>query len=129
MLATSIFQIGIQAPGDTIPPVVKVQTEKTLDNEISRLSKKYEIKIASSTIKEIIKCESEMYGDVEPNVNKNGTTDHGWLQINTVHKPEMKKRGLDITNKWDSLEFGFILMERNGLSDWYSSKDCWLHKV
>ncbi len=102
---------------------------KTLQIEIDRLSVKYDI--ASSTVNRIIQCESKMYGGAENhNLDKNGKTwsiDKGWLQINSYfHTLPMSKLGLDINDKWDSLEYGFMLMDKQGFQPWSASKKCWL---
>ena len=101
--------------------------EKTLDGEIDRLSVKFSV--SSSTVREIIKCESSMYGSAI-HINNDGSRDWGFLQVNDrYHKASMDRLGLDITNQWDSLEFGFILMHEQGLAPWIWSKPCWKDKI
>lgn len=111
---------------------LEMPIEKTLENEIDRLSNKYEI--ASSTVNAVIKCESQLYGDaINHNLDKAGkvwSSDKGYLQINDYyHSGPMKELGLDINNKWDSLEYGFILMKAEGLKPWSASKFCWSSKI
>lgn len=108
------------------------EIEKTLESEVERLSIKYGF--STSTVMEVIECESQMYGGAEnKNIDKDGkvwSVDKGFLQINTYYHTEpMKKLGLDIDNKWDSLEYGFMLMKENGLRDWSASRFCWKDKV
>lgn len=52
--------------------------------------------------------------------------DFGPMQINDFyHKEEMAKRGMDINDWVDSLEFGFILLSREGTKPWSASAFCW----
>ncbi len=106
--------------------------EKTLESEVERLSLKYGF--STSSVMAVIKCESQMYGGAEnKNIDKDGNVwsiDKGFLQINSYyHTDTMKSLGLDINNKWDSLEYGFMLMKEQGLSPWKASRSCWLSKV
>jgi hypothetical protein len=106
--------------------------EKTLESEVERLSLKYGF--STSTVMAVIKCESQMYGGAEnKNIDTDGniwSIDKGFLQINSYyHTDTMKSLGLDINNKWDSLEYGFMLMKEQGLSPWKASRSCWLSKV
>ncbi len=106
---------------------IQIEQPKTLDSEIDRLSIKYDV--SSTTVRAIIKCESQMYGGA---INQNKTpsgevwsTDYGYLQINDYfHEDEMVKLGLDIHNEWDSLEYGFMLLKSQGLKPWSASKTC-----
>jgi len=115
--------------------VLTVKEEKQLRDEIDKLSSKYGM--SSSTVIEIIKCEGYMYGNnkhINYHPRKDGSvstsTDYGPLQINDYyHEEDMKKINLDIKNKWDSLEYGFILMKEQGLFPWNASKHCWLPKI
>ena len=110
----------------------KVPMARTIGDEISRLSVKY--KIDATTVRAIVKCESQMYGDaINHNIDKLGkiwSTDWGPLQINDYfHEKDMAKIGLDIHNQWDSLEYGFILISRQGFKPWSASAKCWLPLV
>jgi hypothetical protein len=97
---------------------------KTLDSEITRLASKYEQD--EVLVRAIMKCESSMYPDVN-HVNKNGTKDVGYFQINTVHWQRALNLGYDVVNdKWDNLEFGFLLLKEQGTRPWNASKSCWL---
>ena len=120
MLATSFVFTPYHSGEITLN---KEPQQKTLESEINRLSIKYNV--SSSTVNEIIKCESSMYGSAT-HINKDGSTDFGFLQVNDYwHKKTMEKMGLEITNQWDSLEFGFILMKSQGLKPWSASRKCW----
>lgn len=68
-------------------------------------------------------CESRMYN--VNHLNRNGTTDHGIWQINDIHKKNMADLGLNIYKSEDTLEYGFILMKREGTKPWSASKSCW----
>jgi len=109
-----------------------IENHNKLLKEIKRLSDKY--KISSSTVYEIIKCEGRLEEEaVNKNYNKKGdvwSIDKWDLQINDFfHKDEMKKLGLDYNNRWDALEYGFILMTKEGLKPWKASSSCWLDKI
>jgi hypothetical protein len=113
--------------GGTREVEITLEEPKTLDSEVDRLSIKYGV--ASSTVRSIIYCESRMYGSVV-NVNyENGipwSEDRGYMQINDYyHKDTMTKLGLDYYNEFDSLEYGFILLQSQGLTPWNASKGCW----
>jgi hypothetical protein len=117
----------------TIEPQVK-----TIESEIDRLSIKYSV--SSSTVRRIISCEGQMYGN---NIHKNyetvtavsdgittstkvhWSTDFGPLQINDYyHKALMSKLGLDIENEFDSLEYGIMLLSTQGTKPWSASAKC-----
>lgn len=105
---------------------------RTLESEVKRLSVKY--KVEEKTILAVIKCESELYGSaINHNLDKDGnvwSTDWGYLQINDYfHKKPMDKLGLDITNPFDSLEYGVMMMSRDGLGAWKASRTCWISKI
>lgn len=102
-------------------PVAK-STGETLQQAVHRLSTKYDQD--EFLVNKIIKCESSMYKSAT-HVNRNGTTDYGPLQINSVHSGKMQAMGLSIYKWEDSLEFGFMLLKRNGTRDWSASKSCW----
>jgi hypothetical protein len=113
--------------GETTPIVI-VESPKTLDSEIDRLSQKYEI--SSSTVRAVSGCESSMYGSaINHNRLPDGSiwsSDFGPLQINDYyHEAVMTKMGLDIHNEFDSLEYGIKLMSEQGLQPWSASKTCW----
>lgn len=108
------------------------QPVRTLDSEIERLSIKYEVN--ADTVRAIVSCESQMYGNAEnKNIDENGkvwSVDKGYLQVNSYyHTKPMQKLGLDINDKWDSLEYGFILMKNEGFGPWKASRKCWLTKI
>lgn len=54
------------------------------------------------------------------------SSDTGFLQINKkYHLEEAIKLGLDIDTLEGNLKMGKVLFDRNHLSDWNASKDCW----
>lgn len=73
----------------------------------------------------IAKCESELRQtkNGKPLISKTG--DHGVLQINKVHIPEAKRRGLDLDDLEDNVKFAKILFDQKGTKDWRYSRDCW----
>lgn len=97
--------------------------EKTFDTELVRLALNYHQ--SEKLARAIISCESSMY-DRATNVNKNGSIDIGFWQINNVYwEKQALSEGFDIKDKWQNLEYGFILLQRYGTSLWNASKPCW----
>lgn len=72
---------------------------------------------------EIIKCES----DFNANAHNKETDDWSYWQINDYwHREPAKKRGYDIENPKENLQYGFEkYLEMNGLVYWNPSKHCW----
>lgn len=104
-------------------------TTKTFDSEVSRLAAKYH---QSETLaRAIILCESRQYGSgaSHKNYDKQGvwwSTDWGYWQINDYYNAATaKRRGFDIYDKWENLEFGFIMLKEQGTSPWNASRGCW----
>jgi hypothetical protein len=120
------------------PEELQIVIEKTFDSEVERLAKKYNQD--PSLARAIIKCESLQYGSKAENKNyikewneELGTTtmvywssDWGWFQVNDYyHREDAKKAGYDfINNKWDNLEYGFILLSKQGRAPWKASSAC-----
>ena len=109
-----------------------VKPIKTLESEITRLSAEY--KVDEKLVREIIKCESSMYGNaLNENKDENGivwSVDRGLMQINDYwHKDTMIKLGLDIENEYDSLEYGIMLLAKEGTKHWKASSSCWQHNL
>ena len=107
---------------------------RTLDSEIIRLSKQYAISEKNQKIiRKIISCESQNNPlATNENKDKNGkvwSVDYSYFQINDYfHKETMKSLGLEITNPWDNLEYGFMLIDKGGFRFWEASKKCWAQK-
>lgn len=74
--------------------------------------------------RKIIACESSRK-PYAINHNKNGTTDYSFWQINSIHAKEAWVNSLDITNPLDNLEYGFVLLSKEGVSPWSASQACW----
>jgi len=102
---------------------------QTLDNEITILSKEY--KVNEILVRNIIDCEGKIYGykdnkNISTTTGKVWSTDHGPMQINDYwHESTMKKLGLDINNRYDSLKYGIMLLAQEGTKPWNASKWCW----
>ena len=122
-------------------PVVQPENQESLDSEIKRLSKKYEVD--ENLVREIGKCESELYPEavhenkrqrmVGYDENKEPiyesyvwSRDFGFLQVNDFyHEADMYAIGLDIHNWKESLEYGVLLLSRDGTRHWEASQFCW----
>ena len=116
-----------QPTATTTPPAVEVPV--TFDTEMTRLSSKYGVN--EKLAREIIKCESLIYGQDAENKNydkygNHWSTDWGYFQINDYwHEKPAKKLGYDIYDWKGNLEYGFLLISRDGLRHWSASKWCW----
>jgi len=130
----SILILGIFpffAVADGVGETSVATPEKTTITEINRLSTKYGVD--KELITAIISCEGGFDGNaVHKNLTASGevwSLDYGPLQINDYYQADtMARLGLDITNQWDSLEYGFILFTKQGSSPWSASRKCWLPK-
>lgn len=96
----------------------------TLQQKLQQLKEKYYISEPLTLINRIIDCESGGKSTIK-HYNSNGTYDYSYFQINSTWKIYMNNLGLNYNDPDDSLEFGFILMSKNGLSDWNASRKCW----
>lgn len=114
-----------------IKPAVATSTPKTFSVEFDRLATKYKITTKEKTLLlNIINCESKMYGgSVNHNKDKDGKIwskdSYDWQINNYYHEATMKKLGLDYNDRWDSLEYGFILYKQQGVKPWSASAKCW----
>lgn len=76
----------------------------------------------SRLVLSIVNCESQGNpGAINTTRNRNGSTDKGLLQINSIHNVG----DLDLLNPIDNLNFGLKLMKEQGTVPWNSSKSCW----
>lgn len=78
-------------------------------------------------MKKIAQCESnnrQFYENGEVVIGKI-TPDIGRWQINPIHLPEARRKGIDVYTAKGNAKFARILYERNGTRDWRASKDCW----
>lgn len=128
-------------PLRSVPAPLK-QSE-SLTQAVHRLALKYNQD--ETQVKEILTCEAEKYpqpkeGETQSlsvngrlynlvldslNYNRNGSVDMTVAQINSIHFPEMHKLGLSEYNWEDGLTYMFVLLKRNGLTDYSASKTCW----
>lgn len=130
--ALIIGLIAIGVSYTLLPKTVVAQTgvpmARTIDSEIIRLAKQYSVN--ERTVRKIISCESKMKENaINHNIDKDGnvwSSDFGYFQINDYfHEEDMKELGMDIRNKWDNLEYGFILISKRGFLPWSASFKCW----
>lgn len=92
------------------------------------MSQKYSVD--EDLARRIIQCESNMYeGAINYNKNADGTIwsqDLHDFQINDFfHKSRMESLGLNYYDRWDSLEYGFMLLAQDGVRHWKASRYCW----
>lgn len=63
-------------------------------------------------------CESGLNPVAVNKSNKNGTTDGGVFQINSVHLPRLKELGLDKYDVEDNVAFARMLYDESGWQPW-----------
>lgn len=73
----------------------------------------------------IMNCESRLSFIHNTTLNRNGTTDYGYWQINEIHRGEALNQGFDITDPDQNLEYGMRLLQKQGVKPWNASKTCW----
>lgn len=61
--------------------------------------------------------------------NSQGGPDFGALQINAIHKAEIRELGLNLNRNKDYFYFVRHLVQRDGLKPWRSSQHCWQENV
>lgn len=71
-------------------------------------------------IMDIIYCEGGFN-----EIKDSPTSDTGPMQVNSVHRSESSKMGLNLRVWDDNIHYGVFLMARDGLSPWNASKSCW----
>lgn len=70
-------------------------------------------------------CESGLNPDAYNPHNRNGSTDGGLWQINSVHDETLEKLGLDKYDPEDATKFARMLYDKNGWRDWV----CYTHNM
>lgn len=76
----------------------------------------------SATALKIAKCESNLNPNAHNNRNKDGTTDGGLFQINSVHDKRLAELGLDKYDPDDNIKFAQLLHEERGWLPWSCRK-------
>jgi hypothetical protein len=66
----------------------------------------------------IAQCESGLNPDALNTANKNGTSDGGLFQINSVHDKRLNALGLDKFDVEDNIAFARMLYEERGWTPW-----------
>jgi hypothetical protein len=102
------------------PRVILIGTttpEKTIEEKIKEAFPEDEI-----TALKIAQCESGLNPNAHNNRNKNGSTDGGLYQINSVHDKRLNELGLDKYDIEDNIAFARRLYEENGWRPWVCSK-------
>ena len=92
---------------------------------ISIKAEEYGVTVPIPVIMEIVRCESSFNHKAYNPSNRDGSSDGGLFQLNSVHDKELNALGLDKYDLNDNIEYAMILMKRNGTRDWYSSEHCW----
>jgi hypothetical protein len=70
----------------------------------------------------VVECESNFKINAYNPYNTNGTTDSGLFQINSVHKSNAKKLGMDLDTIEGQFQYARYLVDRNGLRDWVCAR-------
>ena len=71
---------------------------------------------------EIVGCESGFKLKAFNPHNRNGSTDSGLFQINSVHRKEAKRLGIDLDTIEGQFKYAKILVQKNGYRDWVCAK-------
>lgn len=77
---------------------------------------------APQTAVAIAKCESNLNPKAYNPNNRDGSTDGGLFQLNSVHDHRLNQLGLDKWNVHDNIKFARILFEENGFHPWVCAK-------
>lgn len=104
------------AQAEEAPRVILIGTttkEKTIEEKIRDTFPE-----APNTAVAIAKCESGLNPNAINNRNKNGTTDGGLMQINSIHDKYLDELGLDKFDVDDNLKFARLLYEERGFAPW-----------
>ena len=84
-------------------------------------------------VMEVARCESSLRQfDEHGNVlrGKVNSKDVGVMQINEMyHLEESKKLGYDIYTVEGNIQYGLLLIDKQGLKPWQASKHCWGSQV
>jgi len=94
-----------------------IPEEKTIEEKIKEAFPEDEI-----TALRIAQCESGLNPLAHNNRNKNGSTDGGLYQINSVHDKRLNELGLDKYDIEDNIAFARRLYEENGWKPWVCHK-------
>lgn len=105
--------------------IQSVTTSDSLSATSTMQSLAYKYKVDVALAQRIMTCESRVYSRAI-NLNKDGTRDWGYWQINDYwwHDTLLKK-GWDIHKPEDNLEAGFYILSKYGTKPWTASQKCW----
>lgn len=118
-----IIEIEQKVEEEPEPKVVQIEISYTKESIIEKVRQAF---LDAPIMLEVARCESQ-YKITAHNttLNKDGTTDGGIFQLNSVHDEELAALGLDKFDPEDNIKFARILYDRSGLQPWKSSRDCW----
>lgn len=105
---------------EVVPRMILIGTttpEQTIEQKIRQTFPE-----DAETALKIAKCESSLKPSAINNRNKNGTTDGGIFQINSVHDKRLNELGLDKFNADDNIKFARLLWEEQGWHPWVCKK-------
>lgn len=128
MFAPLVLASGIGTPPQTEPVSGLDMSRETylefnIDTHITYLSSEYGLN--ENLVRRIIQCESGFVKDAIGTKAVVGK-DIGLFQLNTYyHKNTMLSRGMDIYDPKDNLEYGFMLLNKEGVKPWEASSKCW----
>lgn len=107
-----IASFFLMAKGNDITYRLKEKTYDEIENPFIKYGKKYNI--APELLWAIAKTESN-FNPFSLNINKNGSTDFGLMQINSIHLVELEKFGIkqeDLYNPNVSIDVGAYVLFR-----------------
>lgn len=101
-----------------------------MQDRIYQLSDHY--KVDPTLVERIISCESTASStrvgvNIDKKTGKAWSYDIGFWQINNYfHEKEAKDAGFDIYDPQQNLEYGFIMLKKDGAKrHWSASSSCW----
>ncbi len=74
------------------------------------------------TMAKVVECESNFKLKAFNPHNKNGSTDHGLFQINSIHKSNARKMGIDLDTIQGQFQYARYLVDKNGYRDWVCAR-------
>ena len=94
-----------------------VKKEKTIEEKIREVFHEEPNRAVA-----IAKCESNLNPNAVNTANRNGTTDSGLMQLNSVHDARLNALGLDKWDVDDNLTFARLLYEERGFRPWVCNR-------
>ncbi len=120
---TTVYQASTTEIEPAKKKEIKIEILYTRESIIERVRQAF---LDAPIMLEIARCESQYKAAAHnTKLNKDGTTDGGIFQLNSIHDEELNFLKLDKFDPKDNIRFARILYDRSGLQPWESSRGCW----